>query len=178
MMSQQNGLGSLEMGVAWDHHLTSAVSQRDKRALRSREAPGQAPHDITGIQAQVKRHLIIAAARRVQGLGDRPDQPPQHLVNLGVDILRGRVRAEPPACDAAENLPQSVDETAGVASRDDAARPQHGRVGDGADHVVFRQAMIHRDAGGEPLHHRIRPRRKPSTPKFRVSGAHGQWPSD
>ena len=87
------------------------------------------------IEAEVQRHLIVAASGRVELLAHVTQAACQHLFDEHVDILGPGIDGEHPALQILQDPLEPVDELRGLVLGDDALGPQHGDVGHGAGGV-------------------------------------------
>ena len=102
VMREQHRLRRLQMRVAGHDDVGVCRGERGQARAAGRCSSVEDAADLVAqVQAQVERHLVVAAARRVQlaaGRADLLDQPP---LDGHVDVLVGRARLKRAALELA-----------------------------------------------------------------------------
>ncbi|MNN39819.1 hypothetical protein D3C81_1538710 [compost metagenome] len=103
-------------------------------------------------QAEVRRHLIIAAARRVQTPRRLADQLRQAGLDVHVDVFIGVAEGEGPVPDLGLDDVQSAQDGVRVALLDNALLGQHAAMRPRPGQVLRPQAFVDADGDVDGLH--------------------------
>ena len=155
-MAQRDRLRGLEMGETGHDALGMFPGAHDQRHLQ-RPQPGIGLFTcIAHPQAEVGRHLVVAAARGVQPPGRRADQFGQPAFGGHVDVFEVPVLGHAVRLVFGGDRVQPLGDQRGVFRRDDALRAQHGDMGLGRGDVLPPQRLVERDRGVYLAHDRRR----------------------
>ena len=103
-------------------------------------------------QADIQRHLIVAAAAGVQPLARIADAGGEGLLHKGVHILGIGVDLQPAGCQIVGDGSQTVEDVLTILFGDDALLCQHGGVHAAAAHILRDHALVEPDGGVEVVH--------------------------
>ncbi|VVT11762.1 conserved hypothetical protein [Erythrobacter sp. EC-HK427] len=145
MMAQRHRLRGLQMGEARHDAARVLLRPRHQRALQSGEALQQRIHRIAHPQAEIGRHLVVAAARRVQTTRCRADQFGEPRFGGHVDVFQIPVFGNPVTRVFVRNLLQPGDDRLRIGVAHDIAGRQHGDMGAACRYILFPQAFIEGD---------------------------------
>ena len=165
-VTEGDGLGALQMGVAG--HDGGGV-------LRSLFA--QHPHQLHDVglqslavipqsQADIQRHLIVAAAAGVQPLARIPDTGGQGLLHESVHVLGGGVDGQRTAGQIVRDGSQPAEDIRAVLLRDDALPCQHGGMDAAAAHILRDHPLVEADGGVEVVDAAVHRLGKPTLPEL------------
>ena len=117
-------------------------------------------------EAQVERHLVVAAAAGVQLAADRADQLGQPALDRHVDVLVGGREAERAGVELLLDLARGrASSLLALGGGEDAARaPACGTCASAAGDVVAGRGAVDGERGGELLDDRRRRRRRSGRP--------------
>ena len=102
--------------------------------------------DLVGeVEAQIERHLIVAAAGGMQFLARLADAAGQFALHEGVDVLAGHVDLQLACVDVGEDALKACDDSLLFLLGEYADFAQHARVGDGAGDVLLVHARVKAD---------------------------------
>ena len=124
------------------------------------------PHFVTQEKPHVQRHLIVAAARRMELSAGGPDQLRQAPLDIHVNIFVGLRELELTAVDLALNRLEAADDLARIAGWNNALFREHFRVRDTAHNVMAVKPRIDLDRRGKSFDGVRRACRKASAPKL------------
>ena len=120
------------------------------------------------IQSQIHSHLVVAASGRVEPLPSVADALGQEGLHIHVDILLVGGKGHGPGLHLRHQILQSLDNGFGIRLGDDAGVAQHGRVGQGALHILPRHPLIKADGGIEIVDQLIGLLLKPPGPELHM----------
>ena len=149
MVGQQDGLGSLQMGVARNHHVDVGLGQADEDPLQAGQQAEDVSQRIAQVHAHVEGHLVVAAAAGVDLLGRLSHDFEQPRFDVHVNVLELVVEPETGGFDFPSNPVQPLHEDFGVRFGDDAGLGQHSAVGDAAFDVIAVEPLVDLNRGGE-----------------------------
>ncbi len=145
MVPQGHGLGGLKMGEARHQVARVLFGAVQQGGLQALELGDRAVAGVADPQAEVQRHLIIAAAGRVQAARRFADQLIQARLHIHVDVLELVAEGEGPARDLGFDGVQSAQNGVGVGLLQDALFGQHPAVGARTGQILTPQALVHAD---------------------------------
>ena len=122
---------------------------------------------IAGIahpQAEIGRHLIVAAARGVQPPGGRADQLRQPRFGDHVDVLKVQVHGHAIGFIFRRDPVQPLGNRLRILAIDDALLGEHRDMRLGPGDILLPQTLVERDGGIYLAHDRRGAGRKPATP--------------
>ena len=165
VMGQQHGLGPLQVGVAGQVHVGGVGGPLGQRLLQRHDVVGHPHEGAPAPQAQVGRHLVVAAAPGVQLGPDVAGQLGDPALDGRVDVLVAGGVDEDAGGELLLDQIERIDERAhlAVAQDSDLAQPLH--VGARADQVVEGQDLVVGQAHGEVGHGVGHTRRDASLPQ-------------
>jgi hypothetical protein len=105
-------------------------------------------------QAEIGRHLVVAAARGVQTLARLADTLGQAGLDVHVDVLEGGLEHETSGLDVGGDRLQPVADRRMVGSGQDAHRLQHVRMRQRTAYVLAPQRAVEADRDVDLLHDR------------------------
>jgi hypothetical protein len=149
VVAEGDGLGPLQMGVARHDDglvLLRLFARTDRSALSSSDGLPRLPPQV---HPQVERHLIVAAAGRVQHLALVADAGGEHALHEHVYVLAVGVELKRAGGKVVQYPLQPVDDVLRRGLRDDAFGAQHGGVGHGARDILRVHAAVEADGGVE-----------------------------
>ena len=151
-VAKGDGLGTLQMCVAGHDGggVLTGLFADDLDELHNVGLQGVAV--VPQGQADIQRHLIVAAAAGVQPLAGVADAGGEGLLHKGVHILGTRVDLQPAGCQIVGDGSQTVEDVLTVLFRDDALLCQHGGVHAAAAHILRDHALVEADGGVEVVH--------------------------
>jgi hypothetical protein len=153
VMPERHRLGGLQMGEA--RHDGGRVFGRavGQRAHQLAHLAVETVDRVAHPEAEIGRHLVVAAARGVQpapGLADARDQPG---LDIGVDVLERGIEGERPLGDRLGDLGESGADRRLVLGGDDSHRGEHAGMGEAAFDILPPEPLIEPDRGIDRLHH-------------------------
>ena len=173
VMAERHHLRALQVRVAGEQRgrvRARLPAERQPRAIdRRHDLDRRAPR----VEAQVGRHLIVAAARGVQPPRRLADDLDEAALHVHVDVFQRRIERALAGGDLLGHLVEPVDDGLGVGRRDQLRRGQHPRVGLAAAHVVAQEPAIEVNRRVERRRRRVhRPREARTTPAARLTARH------
>jgi hypothetical protein len=145
VVRQRDRLCALQVRVTGEQRVGVLTRAAVKRQPRPVDGGGQLDGGRPRVKLEVGRHLVVAAARRVQPpprLADDLGQPP---FDVHVNVFERRVERPLATLELARDLIEAGHDGVGVGRRDETDRRQHARVGLATAHVVAQQAAIEGD---------------------------------
>ena len=154
-MTKGDGLGALQVGVAGHDSgdILRGLPADDLDELHDVSLQGVAV--VPQGQADIQRHLIVAAAAGVQALACIADAGGQGLLHKGMHILGVGVDLQRTACQIVGNGGQPTEDILAVLFGDDALLGQHGGVDPAAAHILRDHPLVKADGGVEIIDARI-----------------------
>ena len=152
MVAERDGLCGLEMGEAGHDAVRMLARAGDQRPLQSGEA---FVHPVEGgahPQAEIGRHLIIAAARGVEASGGRADQLGQSRLGGHVDVFEVPVLGHAVALVFGGDRIEPGADRLRVLGSDDALRTEHRDMGLGGGDILAPERLVERDRGVDFAH--------------------------
>jgi hypothetical protein len=154
MVAQRDRLRHLQMGEAGHDRIGmffGAGQQRGDQGFQCGIGFG-----ASGLhpQAEIHRHLIVAAARGVEPARRRADDFPQPGFDMEVDILQRQILHQLAGFIFGGDLLQTLVDGGDIGGADDAACAQHRHMRAAAGDVLPPQALVHADGGVDFLHDR------------------------
>ena len=164
MVAEGDGLGPLQMGITWHDGagMRQGLVAQDPDQIAQLTPQGR--HRPPQVQADVQRHLVVAAAPGVQALARVPDAGGQLALDEGVDVLRLRVDDECPRAQVGGDARQSIPDGLPVGGGEDPLLRQHGGVGHAARDILLRHSAVKGNGGIEVVGFLIDFLLKPSGP--------------
>jgi hypothetical protein len=154
-VAEQHRLRALEVRVEGQDGVAVAPREDDERALHGADAGREDLARLHEVQAQVRRHLVVAAARGVQALAVLADELREAALHRHVDVLVGRERLEGVLVELERDALQALHDALDRGRRQDAGLPEHLRVRDGADDVLGPQAPVHGERAVDAVQRRV-----------------------
>uniref|UniRef100_A0A0N4ZJJ8 Transcriptional regulator n=1 Tax=Parastrongyloides trichosuri TaxID=131310 RepID=A0A0N4ZJJ8_PARTI len=151
-MAEGHRLCGLQMGEARHNCCRVLFCTVQQGALQILQLRHGAVAGVAHPQAEVRRHLIIAAARGVQAPRRLADQLGQAGLDVHVDVFIGVAEGEGPVPDLALDDVQPAQDGLGVRRRDDPLFLQHATMGPRTGQVLRPQAFIDADGDVDGLH--------------------------
>ena len=169
VMAEGDGLRPLEVGVAGQDgggvRLRLAAQDAHQLEKLRPQGGGGAPQ----IEADVQRHLVVAAAPGVEPFARVADAGGQLPFNKGMDVLRILVDGQRAGSEIGGDARQPVLDRLPVLGGKDPLFGQHGGVRHAARDVLLRHAGIKRDGGIKIVGFLIEFLLEPSGPQLHMS---------
>ena len=151
LVAEGHRLGPLQVGVA-GHDIVGALGGLvadgpDQFFDLALDVGGSFPQ----VEAQIQRHLVVAAAAGVQPLARIPHPGGEGLFYEGVDILGGGVDLQRAAVQIIQDAVQAPVDVLYVLFRDDALPSQHGGVDQAALDILLDHPRVEADGGVEVI---------------------------
>ena len=152
VVRQADGLRHLQMGETGHHGL--GVLRRDvhQGALQVLQQFADGVDFIAQPQAHIGRHLVVAAATRVQAFARVAHQLGEPRFDVEVNVLQLQLPLKLAAFNVLGDLLETALDVGQVLSADDALGLQHLGMGQAALDVRSPQALVEKHAGGVALH--------------------------
>ena len=148
-------LRDLEMGEAGHHPVLPPLGLPQEGAHQALDPPHRVVAGVPDPQPQVRRHLVVARARRVQPPRRLADQGAQPGLHVHVDVLQIGAEVERAALDLRQYREEAFTDRARVLITQDAGLGEHGGVGARARDVLRGEAAVEPNRGVDRLHHGI-----------------------
>ena len=149
VVSQEHGLGPLEVGVAGQVGIGRRAGAFVEHLLEGDNAACHLGELALGEQAHRGRHLVVAAATGVQLAARRAGNLAHPPLDGGVDVLVAREEAERPVRQLVLDAVEGREEDAHLLFGQHAGPHESPHVGARAGYVVDRQPPVEADAGRE-----------------------------
>ena len=94
MMAERHRLRALQMGEARHDRFGLGIGPFDQRQLQHLDLRQQRIDRIAHIESEIRRHLVVARARRMQASGRIADQLAQPRFHVHVDVFEGARKVE------------------------------------------------------------------------------------
>ena len=149
VVSQEDRLGTLEVGVAWEDSTDVLLGEVKEDPLEDAE-PGIDTADATVLdngEAHVGGDLVVAGAGGVEAGAGVADLLAEAHLDVEVDVLEVLAPDELAGLDLGLDLLEALDDGVGVFGGDDALLAEHLRVGDGGFDVVRVERPVVADGG-------------------------------
>ena len=166
MMREQYRLRPLQMRVARQDNLFVCSGDFNDRLFHLMNQPGNREHRSLHVHVGVQRHLVIAAAGRVQFAADRADPLGQSLFDIHVDIFQRNFKREIACFDICQDRLQTTQDLLCLSLGDDAALAEHPGMRHTAEDILSIHSLVKRNGGGKLLHTRVGVPGKPATPQL------------
>ncbi|RMM68329.1 hypothetical protein ALQ75_05465 [Pseudomonas savastanoi pv. glycinea] len=174
MMTECNGLGSLQMGETGHDGFSFALGLAQQALLQTRDFAQDQVDFVAQPQTDIGRDLIVAAATGVQLLAGDTNAIGQACFNVHVHIFQIDAPLEIAGLDLGLDGVQAVNDGVTLGVRQNAHLGQHRGVGDGAHDVVAIQTLIEGDGGSETRDKRVDGFTEAAAPGLiGLVGAHG-----
>ncbi len=154
-MAERHRLGGLQMGEARHdapRFLHRALGHGELQIGKLRL---ERVDLVADIETEVRRHLIIARARRVQAPGGRADELGKPGFDVHVNIFERARKLERAAVDLGADLRQAFGDLRGVFRRDDALLAQHRDMSERAADVLGPETLVEIDGDVDGLQNRV-----------------------
>ena len=132
-MTEGDRLGTLEMRVARHDGFGVLLRLVAEHVQQFFEVGENLVSLLAKMQANVERHLIVAAAGSVQALAGAAETGGKFAFHEGVNVLGFHIDLKNTAFDVRENALQAIDDLVRLGTVDDAA---------GAEHIGMRHAAL------------------------------------
>src|SRR5438132_3094159 len=166
-MSEEDRLSPLGVGVARHHGsdmLRGSGPQRPREPIQRLQHLGAGlPH----VEAEVGRHLVVAAAAGVELAAQRADSLCEQALDRHVHVLALLGQGRAALQRRGDPLQAGVDRGR-LRRAEDARRAQRPRVGSAAGDVLTPEALVEGQRTKEPVDHRIRFLRQPAAARCRA----------
>ena len=181
VVGEGGGLGPLEVGVAGHDGVQVGLRLLHQHLLQVQHHVDNLGDLLLDVQAEVHRHLVVAAAGGVEALARVADTPGAQGLDVHVDVLVLQGELHLVRLDVRQNGLEAVDNLLRLVLLDDALLAQHGGVGDGARDILFVHPGVKGDGGVEVVDQGIGLLLEPSGPEFHAKSllfwtAGGRWP--
>ena len=145
MMAERHRLGDLEMGEARHHRVGMLLGALDEGALKPVDGAYGLVACSAHPQAEVRRDLVVAGARRVQPPGGRPDQFGEPMLDRHVDVLELDALGHAIALELFCDLVEAFEDGRRVCLSDDPLISKHRSVGFRRRNILAPQPLVERD---------------------------------
>ena len=157
-------LRALQVGVAGQDGVEVLPGLFAEHPDELTQLPLQGRDLVAQIEAQVHRHLVVAAARGVQPLARVADPRGELGLDEHVDVLGLGVERQLSALDVMKDPLEPLNDRLAVLLCNHPALGEHGRVGDRPADVLPVHPAVERDGGIEVVQPLVRLLRKPACP--------------
>jgi hypothetical protein len=168
-MAQRGRLGTLQVGVGRQRLGAVLLRQVEQHRLQPDDGLAQPGYRRPGVEAEVERHLVVAAAPCVELAGKLGTedlvQPPLHR---GVDVFVALDEGEGAILHLLAHRGEPAQQRPRILLGDGAGHAQHPGMGHAAGDVLAIQATIDGQRAGELLHRARRSAPEPPSPEFRA----------
>ena len=165
MVAEQHRLRVLQVRVAGHHHTHVLLGDVEKHAAQGAIAPHEVRAELLGVEADVRCHLVVAAATRVQARARRADVAREGALHGHVDVLVVDVPGKVAVGDLTRDVGQAGVDGLLVGLGDDALLGEHLGVGAAAGDVLLRHGLVHLEGRAKLLREGVDALLKPATPK-------------
>ena len=114
MMSEPDGLGPLEMGIAWQHGIDVLAGAFEQDTAKGEQTTLSRERDVAEKERQVGGDLIISGAAGVELAGDGTEVRPQPGLDVHVDVFERWIEGKAALLDLARNLIEPCHERVGL----------------------------------------------------------------
>ena len=153
MVRERHGLRPLEMGVAGDEDFAVGLRRRENRPAGFADSRQQVRTGLPKKQTHIQRHLVVAAAGRVE-LGCRRHPLRERLLDVHVDVLEPGIPRELPCLDFPLQFVQTRSNCVPFRRRDQPDVRQHRRMRLAPLDVKPGEPPVKRDGLAELQHQR------------------------
>jgi hypothetical protein len=154
-MDDHHGLRTLQVRVTGDNDLDVSRASADERSLQVFEAPVNLRSRATHEQLEIRRHLVIAAARRMQLAPYIARAGNERLLDVHVDVFELGPKRERSRLNFARNLVERRDDHLALVAGQQANLRKHLRMGFGAANIDPGQPAIKANRLSKPLDSRV-----------------------
>ena len=165
VVAEEDRLSVLQVGVARHHHAHVLLGDVEKHTAQGAVALHEVGAQFLGVEADVRRHLVVAAAARVQARARRADVAREGALHGHVDVLVVDVPGKVAVGNLARNVGQAGVDGLLVGLGDDALLGEHLGVGAAAGDVLLCHGLVHLEGRAELLREGVDALLKPATPK-------------
>jgi hypothetical protein len=151
-MAEGHGLRRLQMGHARHDRGGMLLGPVDERGHEVDDLGIQPVDAIAHPELEVRRHLVVARARRVQAAGGLAGDLLEPRLDIGMDILERRLERERPGLDLLQDAVEAGLDGRAVGLTDDALAHEHGRMRLRRRDVLGVEAAVEADGGVDLLH--------------------------
>ena len=165
VVAEQHRLRVLQVRVAGHHHTHVLLGDVEKHTAQGAIAPHEVRAELLGVEADVRRHLVVAAAARVQARARRADVAREGALHGHVDVLVVDVPGKVAVGNLTRDVGQAGVDGLLVGLGDDALLGEHLGVGAAAGDVLLRHGLVHLEGRAKLLREGVDALLKPATPK-------------
>ena len=181
VVGQADRLGPLQVGVTRYQGVGLGLGLGQQGPLKAQQGAIDQVHLLAQPEAQIRAHLVVATAARVQGLANRTEQLDQTSLHRKVHVFSLQTWTKIPRRRFLAHLLQAGHQLLGFGGGDHAHAAQHGGVGNRTIEILLQQLDIEADRGIEALNRRMEPlletvapaRRPTASDPTRETGAKG-----
>ena len=173
-MAERHRLGRLQMGKARHDRAGMFFCAPDEGALQTADQTGRMVQCPAGPEAEIRHHLVIPRAGRVQAASRFPDNFLQPRLDIHVDVFKLAPERERAVAQLVQHLVQPGLNRLIVIERDDAHLRKHVCMGPASGDVFLSHPPVNIEGGVDFFHYVGRGRGKPSPP-HRLAFATGHW---
>jgi hypothetical protein len=167
VMSEQDRLGSLQVGVAGHDGIGIFLSHLQEGIDQVEGTADQAKQRVFHPESEIGSHLVVPAAAGVETAGDRADELAQAALDPGVDILIGDRQRKDAGLHLVPDLPEALFDRRGVFLGDDPLATEHPDMRYRAADILRREPDIEPNRGVERFQPPVRRRCEPTAPRLR-----------
>ena len=166
MMGKQDGLCPLQMGVAGHDDILICLCLPDNGGNDGFGQRHDLAHFVAQVKTHIQRHLIVAAACRVQFFAHITQSGGQLLLHEHMNVLAGEINGQRARFQIVQNRLQTGDQRVGLGGGDDMPGTQHGGVRHTAGNILLIQTPVKPNGGVKVVCHLIHMAGSPPGPHF------------
>ena len=167
MLTKENGLGSLEMGIAWHDRFAIKVDLCQQSFLDLNEGCGHFESLVAEIEVEIGCDLVITTATGMQLARKGADFLGEKAFNVHMDIFISLRELTFALFYFGEESAQSPTYFLTLVETDDFAMAQHGGMSETTQNIVAIEFLVKGDGTCKALHGRMIAGLKAALPKFR-----------
>ena len=166
VVSGHHGLSALHVREAGEYDIGVSLTPIDEGSLEFDQQSVEHRQRIAHVQLEVRRHLIVPAARRVQLAPHVTDTGDQGRLDVHVDVFEFRLPRHLASRDLLANVVECLDDLAALVVGEQPDFREHSRVSLRSPNINRRETTVEADRLRKLLDPRIRPLVKRTTPSF------------
>ena len=165
VVAEEDRLRVLQVRVTGHHHTHVLLGDVKEDPAQGAVALHEVGAQLLGVEADVRRHLVVAAAARVQARARRADVAREGALYGHVDVLVVDVPGKVAVGNLTRDVGQAGVDGLLVGLGDDALLGEHLGVGAAAGDVLLCHGLVHLEGRAELLREGVDALLKPATPK-------------
>ena len=164
MVAKRDRLRALQMGEAGHDAIGMVGGADNQRVLKRAKACIDFINRAAHPEAEIGRHLVVAAARGVESAGDRADLLGEPRFGLHMNVFECEIIDHAVRGIIIRHRVQPSRDGGGVVGGDDADHAQHRDMRFGGSNIFAPQTLVERDRRVNLAHHRRRSFGKAAAP--------------